>query len=85
MIGLKQQTLFWHSLNVSVITPISDQFGGGWKQLSFLCSPEDTTDNIGRRQVMRSSSKAMGLRHVLKGLFWVIVSIAFSVAVGQLH
>ena len=84
MIGSKQQTNFWYFPNFSIIIQMLDLFGRGLKELSFLCCPEDTTDNIGCRQTEITYRKAIGLRHVLKGVFWVIVSIAVSIVVGQL-
>lgn len=84
MIGSKQQTHFWYFPKVSIITPMSDLFRIGMKEITYLCYPEDTTDNIGCRQTEKPYSGVVRVRHALKGVFWVIVSIAVSIAVGQL-
>lgn len=83
MIGSKQQTHFWHFTSIS-ITPISGLLRKVLKELAYLCCPEDTTDNIGHLQTEMTYSKAIGACHVLKGVFWVIVAIVVSVAIGQL-
>lgn len=84
MIGSKQQTHFWYFSNVYIITPVSDLFRRCMRELAYLCCPVDTTENIGRRQTEINCSKVIELRPVLKGVFWVIVSIAVPVAIGQL-
>lgn len=84
MLGSKQQTHFWGFPHISNSTPVSELFGKILKALAYLCCPEDTTENIGYRQMEMTGSKAIGGRHTLKGVFWVIVSIVVSLAVGQL-
>ena len=84
MVGSKQQAHFWYSPVVSVITPTSDLLRKGLKELTYLYCPEDTTGNIGCLRTEMTCSKAIRALHVIKGLFWVIVSISVSVAVGQL-
>lgn len=83
MIGSKQQTHFLHFPHVS-ISPMSGLLRRVQKELAYLCFPEDTTDNIGHLQTEMTCLKAIETRHAFKGIFWVIVAIVVSVAVGQL-
>ena len=83
MISSKQQTHFWYLPTVSIINPVSGMIKTCMREFAYLCCPEDTTDYIGHSQAEITCSKVIGPRQVLKGVFWVIVSIAVSVVVGQ--
>lgn len=84
MIESTRQTHYWYLPTVSIIKPISKLLGKALKELAYLCRPEDTTDTVGHPQSNITYSKAIEARPLLKGVFWVIVSIAVSVTAGQM-
>jgi hypothetical protein len=84
MLEAKQHAHFCYLPNFSVPAPINDLVKRGLEELAYLFLPEDTTDKPGCRKNEMSRPGENNIHNTFKLVLWVVVSITFSLAVGQL-
>lgn len=83
MLESKLHAHFLNWFNLYDPTPFKDLIKRGLGQLVYLFLPEDTSET-GRSQNDLLSIKASSPRSTVKVLFWVVVSVSITLAVGQL-
>lgn len=84
MLESKQHSVFWNFLDFQVHNPVPGLLKYWVTELIFLFSPQDTAGKFdqGKRKV---ENQAGNTRGIVKVLFWVIISIVLSLALGQLN
>ncbi len=84
MLESKQHAYFGYGPHVPVSNPIKDRIKKSLGELVCWLLPEDTTDKAGPG---RNHSNGLNTGHacnVGKAIFWIVVSIGISLAMGQL-
>lgn len=84
MLESKQHTHLRYFLDFYIPNPINDLVKRCLMELVYFFLPEDTTDNVGCRQNEVNCLEVSGNRSTFKVVLWVVVSITFALAVGQL-
>jgi hypothetical protein len=84
MLEAKQNTVFCYFLDFYIPNSINDLVQRGLKELVYLFQPEETTDKAGGRQYEATGLGTSKTRNIVKGVFWLAMSIVISLAIGQL-
>lgn len=85
MLESKQNAPFCYSLDLYGSASIPHLLRKFQREIHFLVTPEDTTGQNGRRGEQPISFEvSSNTRNLIKVVFWVVVSITISIAMGQL-
>lgn len=84
MLQSKQHSHFGYRANFCVSGSLNDLVKRGLYKLVYLFIPQDTTAETGRCKNDLIYSETSSIRSVIKSVFWVVVSIMASLALGQL-
>lgn len=84
MLESKLHAYLGYRLSFNMLPSFNGLLKKGLKELVDLVTPEDTTMSTGRRQTDLFRVKVGNTVNIVKVLFWVVVSIAISVGLGQL-
>jgi hypothetical protein len=84
MLEAKQNTVFCYFLDFYIPKSINDLVQRGLKELVYLFQPEETTDKPGGQQYEATGLGTSKTRKIVKGVFWLAMSIVISLAIGQL-
>ncbi len=84
MLEAKQNAVFCYFLDFYIPNSINDLVQKGLKELVYLFQPEETTDKAEGRQYDATGLGTSKTRNIIKVVFWLGISIAISLAIGQL-
>ena len=84
MLTYTQLSFMGNRRSVHAVNLISKLLGKSGKALMFLFSPEDTTDNEGKRQFQIAKHNAYHISALTKAVFWVAISISTALLIGRL-
>ncbi len=84
MLESKQHSAFWYFLDFYLFNPMPALLRKSVGELIFLILPEDTTEKTGPKDKVIGYEKC-NARSISKVVFWIIISITISIAIGQLR
>jgi len=84
MLESKQHAHFRYFLDFYAPNPIHDLVKRYLRKLTYFFLPEDTTDHAGSWPSETNSLETTRNSSTFKVALWVVVAIAFTLAVGQL-
>lgn len=84
MLETKQHSVLGNFLDFQIHNPVPDLLKKWVGELILLVSPQDTTDDTDK-EIKISENQTGNTRGIIKVLFLVAISIAVSVALGQLN
>lgn len=85
MLQSKEHMSYSYSLDFHQINSISLFWKTCLSELLLLVTPTDTSVQIQLKKTVSPRSKADSVRCFLKVVFWVIISLMGSIALGQLN
>jgi hypothetical protein len=85
MLVSKQHATFCDFPSFHIPDSINDLAKRGLKELLYLLLPEESFENPGGRKDKTTGLETTNARSIIKGLFWIVVSIGISLAMGNLQ
>ena len=85
MLESKLERQFEYSLDINPSRPLKKFISEHASEASYLLQPEDTSAKVYDISHDMMAQKTNSTRDIVKTLFWVAISIAATIAMGQLH
>ena len=84
MLESKQNAVIYYFLDFYIPNSINCLVRRGLKELVYLIQPEESTDKAGGWQYEVTGIETSNTRSIIKVVFWLVMSIIISSAVGKL-
>lgn len=85
MLESKLERQFEYSLDINPSRPLKKFISEHASEASYLLQPEDTSAKAYDISHDMMAQNTNSTRDIVKTLFWIAVSIAVTIALGQLH
>ncbi|BHH82485.1 hypothetical protein [Desulforhopalus sp. 52FAK] len=85
MLESKLERQFEYSLDINPSRRLQKLISESASEAGYLLQPEDTSSNADNSSHDMMAPNVKGTRDMVKTLFWISVSIAATIAMGQLH
>lgn len=85
MLQPKQYAASWHLFDFHVLSSLPDVLRKCLAGLAFLLIPEDTTDSAAGKDRRVTRGEVNTAHSIAKVMFWIVVAILLSIAIGQLR
>ncbi len=85
MLESKRHVPFGYILNLNDLKPLPVFLKKWYRELLYLLLPEDSTCQEGGRKKNVPGQEVSSTRSTIKLVFWAVISIIISLAIGQLR